>query len=187
MQNLVHFPNNIVACICEGNAEREIISLLLENDCLIFNADDLIEGEPLGHQFRSAKKFESQYGGMRYEGKIEIIRVLDSKKELFKISEGYEEKVAYIANCYTTPEVEMLYIINQNEYEKFKNSEIKKPSDYCKQKLSMGNKIKARGFCQKYFEDINELLVCIKRYHSIRPNKDSLSIYNLLKDQYKKI
>lgn len=45
-----------VACICEGSAERSIIKLLLDNNCLIFTWDDLLEGEIL--RCRNGKRFE---------------------------------------------------------------------------------------------------------------------------------
>lgn len=37
----------IVACICEGGAESEIIRILLENDRLIFREVDLLDGKTL--------------------------------------------------------------------------------------------------------------------------------------------
>lgn len=181
---IIHKKGNMVACICEGNAEKEIIVLLLENDCLIFTAEELIEGVPLSNKFRSSAKFESQYGGMTYEEKIEIIRVIDSKKESFIISESYKEKVSFIETCYTTPEIEMLYILNEEEYDNYQKSAYKKPSEYCKQELKMSKKIKNKDFCKNYFSDVNSLLKSIVKYNSIKPNKNLYSIYDLLKDEY---
>ena len=35
--------SSLIACICEGGAETEIMNILLDNDLLIFNREQLIE------------------------------------------------------------------------------------------------------------------------------------------------
>ena len=63
-------------------------------------------------------------------GKISVIRILDSRRENFKLSKAYEHKVDVI-NVITAPEIEMLIIFNEDKYKEFKKSG-KKPSDFCK-------------------------------------------------------
>ena len=75
-----------VACICEGSAERAIIKLLLDNDKLIFTWDDLLEGEIL--RCRGAKKFEEQHLRKGFTEKITVLRILDSRRENFKLSKA---------------------------------------------------------------------------------------------------
>lgn len=48
-----------VACICEGGAERTIVGLLLNDHRLIFDYDNLLDGEIL--RCRKAKDFEERY------------------------------------------------------------------------------------------------------------------------------
>lgn len=80
-----------VACLCEGTAEEEIIKWLLEEDCLIFRKEQMIEEKPL--RVRSAKKFQKMYLDVEYgDKKIRVIRILDSKKERFKLDKLYSKK-----------------------------------------------------------------------------------------------
>ena len=80
-----------IACIYEGNAEKEILELLLENGKLKFSRDNLLEGELIG--VRSAKEFEQRYLRKGFTEQILIIRVLDSRGEKFKLSKAYQNKI----------------------------------------------------------------------------------------------
>lgn len=60
-----------VACICEGSAEKAIIELLLDNDKLIFNYDNLLDGEVL--RCRNAKVFEEQHLRKGFTEKITVL------------------------------------------------------------------------------------------------------------------
>lgn len=53
--------------------------------------------------------------------KISVIRILDSRRENFKLGKAYENKVDVI-NVITAPEIEMLIIFNEGKYNKFKKS-----------------------------------------------------------------
>ena len=74
-----------------------------------------------------------------------MIRILDSRRENFKISKAYEHKVDVI-NVITAPEIEMLIIFNEDKYKEFKKSG-KKPSVFCKEDLKMTG-VKAYSFCE---------------------------------------
>lgn len=50
-----HIPNNLVACICEGNAELEIIEMLLEQNLLKFQSCDLLDGQLFTRLMRKPK------------------------------------------------------------------------------------------------------------------------------------
>lgn len=80
----------LVACICEGAAEEEIVKKLLYHDCLIFSVDQLLDNKPL--RVRNAKKFQDQYLGKSYDDLIRVYRILDSRNEKFSISKIYEKK-----------------------------------------------------------------------------------------------
>ena len=45
-----------VACICEGGAEETIINILLDNNCLIFSREQLLEEKPLREKKEVALK-----------------------------------------------------------------------------------------------------------------------------------
>ncbi|MGH0950799.1 hypothetical protein [Bacillus mycoides] len=119
-----HSPTNLVACICEGNAEAEIIDLLLEHDKLPFLKSSLLDEKPLTGTMRSAKNLETRYLGQIFEpGQlIEIIRIVDSKSEKYSIRPAYQKNIAGIFNFFTTPEIEMLIIINENKYKAYNRS-----------------------------------------------------------------
>jgi len=122
---------SIIACICEGAAERAVIDLLLDNNTLYFKRFQLLDDKII--RVRNAQRFEEQYLRKHFNDKITIIRILDSKNESFKLSKAYKDKVEVI-NIITSPEIEMLIIHNEGMFEEYKKSR-KKPSDYCKQDL----------------------------------------------------
>lgn len=76
-----------VACICEGNAEQAIMDRLLESDKLVFDTTMLLEGEII--RCRSAKTFEDRYLKKEFSQKISVVRILDSRRENFKLSKAY--------------------------------------------------------------------------------------------------
>ncbi len=62
-----------IACICEGNAEQAIMDLLLENEKLIFQAKDLLDGKII--RCRDAKTFEQRYLRKGFSDTITILRI----------------------------------------------------------------------------------------------------------------
>lgn len=72
------------ACICEGSAENAIMDILLDHNLLIFSREEMIEEEII--RCREGKKFEEKYLRKGFMDKISVIRILDSRRENFKIS-----------------------------------------------------------------------------------------------------
>ncbi|MBM5068174.1 hypothetical protein HYO03_19225 [Vibrio parahaemolyticus] len=166
-----------VACICEGSAEQAIMDTLLESNILIFNQDQLLDGEII--RTRSAKEFEKRYLRKGFNQKITVLRVLDSRNENFKLSNAYKDKVSVI-DIITAPEIEMLIIISEGQYEKFKKSK-KKPSDFCKVDLKFKN-VKSYAFVRDYFNDINRLIKSISDYKKLANiKKRENTLFDLLK------
>lgn len=166
------------ACICEGGAETAILELLLDNDKLIFSRDDLIEGEII--KARKGKDFETRYLKKDFSGKITVYRVLDSRRENFKISKAYQHKVE-IVNVITAPEIEMLIICNEGKYQDFEKKKGMSLSEYCKGILKMKN-VKSVSFVKKYFSDISVLEDSLREYKRIsKVRKNEKTIYDLLK------
>lgn len=142
-----------IACICEGGAETAIMNMLLDQNKLIFSRDELLEGEIL--KTRKGKDFETRYLKKDFAGKIKVYRVLDSRRENFKISKAYQHKVE-IVNVITAPEIEMLIICNEGKYLDFEKRKNMSPSEYCKSILKMKN-VKSVSFVKEYFSDISVL------------------------------
>ena len=107
------------ACICEGTAEQVIMDLLLDNNKLIFSRNELLEHEVL--RCRTGKNFEEQYLRKGFTEQITVFRILDSRRENFKLSKAYQNKVKII-NVITAPEIEMLVILNEGKYADYKKS-----------------------------------------------------------------
>lgn len=151
-----------VACICEGSAERAIIKLLLDDNRLIFTWDDLLEGEIL--RCRNAKKFEEQHLRKGFTDKITVLRILDSRRENFKLSKAYAGKID-VVNVITAPEIEMLVIFAEGQYDEYKKSK-KKPSTFCKEDLKI-SEVKSTRFVESYFADIEVLISAIREYRRV--------------------
>lgn len=108
-----------------------------------------------------------------------MIRILDSRRENFKLSKAYESKVDVI-NIITAPEIEMLIIFNEDKYNEFKKSG-KKPSVFCKEELKMSS-VKSYDFVKKYFENSEILVKAIKKYNEIsKIRKGEHTLLDLLK------
>ncbi|MCH1918804.1 hypothetical protein L9G15_05090 [Shewanella sp. A3A] len=175
----MNLEDGYVACICEGSAEQAIMELLLEHDSLIFDSDNLLEGEII--RSRSAKEFENRYLKKGFNRKITILRILDSRKENFNLSKQYQEKISVI-NVITAPEIEMLIIVAENKYRDYNKSRLK-PSDYCKLILGMRN-VKRYDFVREYFSDVKKLVGSILEYRRVKniPNGE-YALFNLLKNK----
>lgn len=111
--------------------------------------------------------------------KISVIRILDSRREKFKLSKAYAHKVD-VVNVITAPEIEMLIIDNEKKYREYKKSG-KKPSIFCKEDLKMSD-VKSYDFVKTYFKDPAVLVVAIKKYHEIsKLQKGEYTLLDLLK------
>lgn len=147
------------ACICEGAAESAIIDILVDNDLLIFSRREMLDESVI--RCRSAKRFEERYLRKGFDDQISVVRILDSRREEFRLSKAYAHKIDVI-NVITAPEIEMLIIHNEGAYEQFKRSG-KKPSDFCKIDLRMHD-VKSYDFVKEYFSDPDTLVRAIKEY-----------------------
>lgn len=128
---------------------------------------------------RSAKNFEIKYLRKGFDKNITILRILDSRRENFKLSAAYKDKVKVI-NIITTPEIEMLIIYKERKYTEYKKSG-KKPSEYCKENLKYSD-VKNYEFVEKYFKDIDELVNAISEHKRItKILKEEHTLYDLLK------
>lgn len=165
------------ACICEGSAENAIMDILLDYNLLIFSREEMIEEEVI--RCREGKKFEEKYLRKGFMDKISVIRILDSRRENFKLSKAYAGKVDVI-NVITAPEIEMLIIFNEDKYKEFKKSG-KKPSSFCKEDLKMAE-VKSYDFVKDYFSDPMVLVAAIKKYHEIsKVQKGEYTLLDLLR------
>lgn len=114
-----------------------------------------------------------------FDDQVSVIRILDSRREDFRLSKAYEHKVDVI-NVITAPEIEMLIIHSEGAYDKFKRSG-KKPSEFCKTNLGMHD-VKSYDFVKDYFSNPQTLISAIKEYRrTANIPKGEYSLSDLLK------
>lgn len=196
--------NVIVACLAEGTLEQDLISFLLDHSInnqpvLIFRRKNLLEGEVI--RTRSAKNFDSNYLGKQFDKKIVILRILDSRKESFKIndiSKGNRSKLfriddkPIVITAKTHPEIEILLVHSLGKYDDYcryaqkHSGKQKNPSHYVKSKLGLSN-CKDSGFCQDFFKDPAVAVEAIRLYHrKAQREDDEFDLFDLLNPEIKK-
>lgn len=172
--------NEWIALIAEGGAETGILSVLLDNDELIFNRGDLLDNDII--RSRSASSFQKLHLDKAMNKKVHIYRVLDSRTEKFNLSVAYKKRVSSIESLYTRPEIEMLYIINEGHYNTFKRSNLK-PSLYCKQCMNLPKgHIKSSEYVINYWsKNPVGLVTTIKEYAKLSDDPIDKTIAAILK------
>lgn len=176
--------SDIVACICEGNSEKYIMSMLLEEDKLIFTEDQLLENEFLQGKYRNPANFSSEYLTMDYgSNKIVVLSIQDNKKS-YSLKKPYSNKVKSTYIVVTSPEIEMLMIHSlnlYNEYQKVKTKE--SPSLFLSKHLKKTtSKIKSEKFIRDFYNRYS-LTEAIKTYKSkSQKHHKSIALASLLKD-----
>ena len=153
------------------------MDILLDNHLLIFEREEMLDEAVI--RCRDGKTFENRYLRKGFKEMISVIRILDSRKENFKLSKAYERKVDVI-NVITAPEIEMLIIFNEDKYNELKKSG-KKPSIFCKENLKMPN-VKSYDFVENYFGNPKILVQAIKKYNEMsKIRKGEYTLLDLLK------
>lgn len=173
-----------VAILCEGEAEKAIIELLIDKNLLIFSSEEMIHGKPF--RSRNAKIFSQKELNHQFENGIDIYRILDSKNEKFKIKFPYDKQVNAIYNVLTCPEIELLIIINENKYDNFKKKNLK-PSDYIKNMSKFkGEKIKSSSFVKSYWlyhgidKLVNSIFICSQKMNLSKRTKHKKENYDVV-------
>ena len=183
--DLSGLSSGYVICSCEGAAEEAVMNILLDNDCLIFSKAALVDRKITRR--RKAVDIQQEFLNRDYSPQnVSIIRVLDSRRENFKLGKLYEKRFP-VYTFRTTPEIEMLLIIAEkvdDVYRRQYKTSIK-PSSFCQKELNLGRGLKSGAFWKEYFADVGKLLNVLRKYHETRSDKKELSIYDLLKNEYK--
>ncbi|NVO88370.1 hypothetical protein HWN39_07610 [Lactobacillus rhamnosus] len=170
-----------IAIIAEGGAEYALMTLLLDHHCLKFERQDLLEQDII--RTRSALQFQKKHLDRAMDRKVHIYRILDSRREHFKLGIPYQKRVSKIEALYTRPEIEILYIINEGKYETFKKGNTK-PHEYVRRQLAnmpKGN-IKSKDYVTAYWEpQLERLIETIREYARITPDPFEQTLAAILK------
>lgn len=172
-----------ILCICEGSSELVVINMLLDHDKLIFRRDQLVAGKPVRRE--SVSSIQDKYLNFSFHKPVYILRIIDSKSEGFKLKKLYRDRFDdnCIVNVFTCPEIEILLIINNGDYDNYTNQykSKMKPSDYCKEKYGIRHVKKSKTF-QFYFQDVDMLITSIKTYARYTRRTRSYTLSDLLRN-----
>lgn len=141
---------------CEGTAEQVAVDILLEADALVFSEADVVDVTRL----RKASDIQDNYLNLDYDWPVCIVRVLDSRKERFKLGNLYAGRFPVVSYV-THPEIEVLAIIREGSWRRWHGGRMK-PSDFCKQELGM-HEVKREGFLKSYW-DADSLTAAAREY-----------------------
>ena len=171
------------ALLVEGSAEQAIVDLLLNNGYLNIDSQDVLYHRSL--RVRSADNFAKQYLNTSLSEGIVVCRFLDSKKEKFKLKKVYASKVIERRDYITIPEIEILYIIDNDDYETYTNHSKEKPSIYVNKKYGIG---KSKEEALQYWDGrLPELVQSLKKYKEYKKHDKDIHHYiiDLIKDEFK--
>ena len=122
--------------MCEGPNELTLISILLENDALVFSEDDLL-GLTAYHARQIKTNAQVRLALNLYDGNdVTVMRVGDKQTDRLLIPADFKEKICAVDKYCTLPELEMLLIISEDlvkEYEKVKSTV--RPKVFAKERI----------------------------------------------------
>lgn len=158
------FSGKSILCLYEGAAERDVLSLLLENDLLLFSCEDLLTRKLVPRM--AVRKIEEEYLSYSHKKPVVILRIIDSRNEKFLLRRVYQGRFEIITVC-TCPEIEILLILKNGDYDDYcKTKSTEKPSAYCKRKYGYR---KNKDVFRDFFS-CDELVQAIRKYSSQNQN-----------------
>lgn len=144
---------------CEGTAEKVAVDILLEANALVFPKADVVDVTRL----RKASDIQDKYLNLDYDWPLCVVRVLDSRKERFKLGNLYAGRFPVVSYV-THPEIEVLAIIREGAWRRWHGGRMK-PSDFCKQELGM-REVKREDFLRGYW-DVDSLTAAARDYRRL--------------------
>lgn len=141
-----------------------MVNYLLDHEMLIFRKSDLLFGKVT--RSRGVKKIQEEYLSLSFDKPVVIFRIIDSKSEKFKLDPAYRSRYEQnVFDIITRPEIEILIIIKNGDYERYSNKHKSKtkPSEYCQAKYGI-KKIKSEGKFILAFDNQEQLISSITLY-----------------------
>lgn len=162
---------------CEGKSEVALMNQLIDNGLLIFDKKELLDMRPI--HFRQPKDIAALIDILPINEEIVFYRIGDTQRDEYDLScfRARENHIKIIKVC-TTPEIEILAIINENLYcEYLKVKSKMTPKQFAKDKID--------GFesFAKYVEGHN-MEYAIREYKRIKlVEKREICLADLLKEK----
>ena len=158
--------------LCEGPNEKAVVEMLIESNNFIYGVDDLIGLTPyFGRKLDNSHPAYNEVSA--YSGQLKIIFIGDTMNGTVTIPKEFKEKIEpdQVEKYHTTPELEMLIIINEgklDDYNKQYNKYKYKPKTYAKRNIEYDGVMYngETSFWRNYYEHRPEVLLAnIKEYH----------------------
>lgn len=160
---------------CEGTCEAVIMERLITAGKLVVPTENIVPDPEYGTKVtrkRRASAIKDTFLGVDYRmgsnPELLLARIVDVNPGEFKVPALYKNRIM-VRDFITQPEIEILAIIKEGAYQKWSNTRVKgkqlSPSSFCARELGM-SKIKTEPFLRRYWEDADELVRCIREYHS---------------------
>lgn len=125
----------------------------------------------------SVRHVEENFLSLKYEKKVSIVRIIDSRNEKFRLRAEYRDRYNEIITINTRPEIEILLIIKNGDYDDYcKVRSQEKASSYCMRKYGY------RKNRDRFMDFITpeELVDSIRSYRSMHSKECTL--FSLLKE-----
>lgn len=162
---------NYILIMTEGTTELALLEVLLEKGMLKFNKTELLM-EKIYHSRQIVGEIISYIQLIDYKDKVCIYRVGDTLHDKLRIPKSLvSEKIASNVDISTTPELEILFIVNENlykEYEKVKS------------------KVKPSAFYKKYNKNYKKQKKFVYDYFSKMTNKEIFDLFQKYVKKYGK-
>ncbi len=110
---------NYILIMTEGNTELAFLNVLLEKGILKFSTEELLM-EKIYHSRQIDGEIKGYIQQVDYKDKVFIYRVGDKLSDKLTIpSSILPEKIGGVIDISTTPEFEVLFLLNEDLYDEF--------------------------------------------------------------------
>lgn len=155
---------NYILIMTEGTTELAFLDVLLEKNILKFDKEELLMEEMIQSRQIDGQTIDA-IQILSYQDKVSIYRVGDTLKDKLKIPETIlSEKIAGVLDVSTTPEFEILFILNENLYDEF---------------LKVKSNTKASSFYKMHNRQYKKQYKFVYDYFSKMSNEEIINLIDL--------
>ncbi|MDR0899683.1 MAG: hypothetical protein LBM27_04955 [Lactobacillaceae bacterium] len=163
------YESDAIVIVYEGNTEKYILEMLLEQDAFAFESWQLLDNRMFKRtntQHRNA--LENQYFPMDFgKSRLVVLLVQDDDADL-KIDDVFRYKITGPVFVVTKPEIEMLMVHSLGQYDAYQKARSKnhqlKPSEFVAGEFGVTtSRLKSQTFVMDFYEK-HSLIDAIKRH-----------------------
>ena len=155
---------NYILIMTEGKTELAFLDVLLEKNILKFDKEELLM-EEMYHSRQIDGEIIGYIQILDYQDKVFIYRVGDGLKDKLTIPTTIlPEKIAGMIDISTTPEFEVLFVLNENLYDEY---------------LKVKSNTKASSFYKKHNKQYKKQYKFVYEYFSQMSNEEIINLIDL--------